>query len=451
MTYNINGKILRVLKNIYSKTRPCVRVNGKCSDFFYSHVGVRQGDILSPLLFTIFINDCEPFLRNNCNGLAILKKFVEENLGEQQAETFLNLLVLLYADDTILLTESEEDMQKVLETVSDYCRSSNLKINCGKTKYMIFSRGKVRNAMSMYINGHVIERVDSFCYLGVVFKYNNTFQLAIKNNVAKAEKAHFKITSETAGHNLSVVSKLHLLDSLIIPIPLYGCEVWGYEHLDHLEIFHRNFLNNLLQVRKGTPNPMVYGELGRMEIRYLVWHRMIGFWKRITLSQTKYSNVIYNCIKSCGKTDLWLEEIQKILIACGIPAVFEYPAEISESHLMRFLKGQLRDAALQTWRTSLNENTLCKTYVLYKSNFGIEKYLINLRQPYRNELSRFRCASFVNAQTRQKILGITETHCLLCNEEGLADEYHLLLVCKSLKSEREKYLTEEFHKYPNLL
>ena len=237
----------------------------------------------------------------------------------------------------------------------------------------------------MYINGHVIERVDSFCYLGVVFKYNNTFQLAIKNNVAKAKKALFKITSETAGHNLSVASKLHLLDLLIIPILLYGCEVWGYGNLDHLEIFHRNFLKNLLQVRKETPNPMVDGELGRVEIRYLVWHRMIGFWKRNTLSQTKYFN-IYNCIKLCGKTDLWLEEIQKILIACGIPAVFEYPAEISESHLMRFLKAQLRDAALQTWRTSLNENTLCKTYVLYKSNFGIKiPYQLETTLPKRIE------------------------------------------------------------------
>ena len=102
--------------------------------------------------------------------------------------------------------------------------------------------------------------------------------------MAKAKKALFKITSETAGHNLSVASKLHLLDSLIIPILLYGCEVWGYENLDHLEIFHQNFLKNLLQVRKGTPNPMVYGELGRVEIRYLVWHRMIGFWKRITVT-----------------------------------------------------------------------------------------------------------------------------------------------------------------------
>ena len=93
-----------------------------------------------------------------------------------------------------------------------------------KQNTCFFSRGKVRNAMSMYINVHVIERVDSFCYLGVVFKYNNTFQLAIKINVAKSKKAFFKITSEAAGHNLSVVSKLHFIDSLIIPILLYDAK-----------------------------------------------------------------------------------------------------------------------------------------------------------------------------------------------------------------------------------
>ena len=118
---------------------------------------------------------------------------------------------------------------------------------------------------------------------------------------------------------------------------------------------------------------------------------------------------------------------------------------------MIFLKAQLRDAAIQSWRTSVNENTLCKTYFLYKSNYGIEKYLVNLRQPYRNELSRFRCASFVNAHTRQKVLGTTETRCLLSNEQVLTDEYNLLLVCKRIKSEREKHLAEEFHKKLNML
>ena len=60
------------------------------------------------------------------------------------------------------------------------------------------------------------------------------------------------------------------------------------------------------------------------------------------------------------------------------------------------------------------------------------------------------CASNANAHTRQKLLGTTETHCLLCNEKGLPDEYHLNLVCESLKSEREKYW-RKFYKYPNIL
>ena len=450
VAHNINGKILRILKNIYSKTA-CVRVNGKCSDFFDCKVGVRQGDILSPLLFTIFINDFEPFVRSHCNGLTLLKNFIEKNLGEQQTETLVNLLVLLYADDTIILTESEDDMQKTLDVVSDYCRSSNLKINCGKTKYMIFSRGKVRKAQSMYINGHVIERVDNFCYLGVVFKYNNTFQIAIKNNVTKAKKALFETTSELIGHYLSVVAKLHLFDSLITPILLYGCEVWGYKNLVQLEVFHRNFLKTVLQTRRGTPNPMVYGELGRLEIRFLVWQRMIGFWKRLSSAPNKYSNLLYKCIKSSEMTDPWLEGIQNILIECGIPAVFAYPEEIPEEHLMRFVKAQLRDVAIQSWRTSLRENTLCRTYSLYKFNYGIEQYLLNLRQPYRSELSRFRCASLVNAQTRQKLLRTPETRCLLCNEKVLADEYHLLLVCKRVSAERKEYLEVEFHEYPSLL
>ena len=144
--------------------------------------------------------------------------------------------------------------------------------------------------------------------------------------------------------------------------------------LDQLEIFHRNFFNNVLQVRKGTPNPMVYGGLQRLEIRYQLWHIMIGFWKGLISSPTKYSNLLYNCIKSCEKTDIWLEGIQTILIECGVPAIFENPAEKSEPHLTRFLKAQLRDAVIQSWRTSLNENTLCETYFLYKSNYDIKKY-----------------------------------------------------------------------------
>ena len=50
------------------------------------------------------------------------------------------IVAILYADDTIILTESEEDMQKDLTAAYQYCSNFNIRINCSKTEYMIFSR-----------------------------------------------------------------------------------------------------------------------------------------------------------------------------------------------------------------------------------------------------------------------------------------------------------------------
>ena len=62
MAMNINGKILNVIKNMYSKAKSCVKNGGSISDTFTCHSGVRQGENLSPLLFSIFLNDMEQSL-----------------------------------------------------------------------------------------------------------------------------------------------------------------------------------------------------------------------------------------------------------------------------------------------------------------------------------------------------------------------------------------------------
>ena len=236
---------------------------GNCySSCFKCEVDVRQGDNLSPLLFTIFVNDFKAYLQNPCNGLNFLSNSMKSNLDVDE-----KIFALLYADDTIILTESENDIRKASSAAYQYCRNFNIRINCSKTNNMIFSRGKVRKSTVMFINNSPIERVDSFCYLGVVFKYNNTFQLTIKNNVDKAKKALFKLRAETSGHELAIQTKLHLFDSIVLPILTYGCEVWGNELYEQIESFHRNFSRTLLNVRNSTPNAMIYGELGRNEIK----------------------------------------------------------------------------------------------------------------------------------------------------------------------------------------
>ena len=111
----------------------------------------------------------------------------------------------------------------------------------------------------MFVNNSPLERVDSFCYLEVIFKYNNTFQLTIKNKIDKAKKALFKLRAETSGYELAIQTKLHLFDSIILLILTYGCEVWGHELYEQIEIFYRKFLRTLLNVRNSTPNAMIYG------------------------------------------------------------------------------------------------------------------------------------------------------------------------------------------------
>ena len=97
---------------------------------------------------------------------------------------------------------------------------------------MIFSRGKVRKTVPILAEGKELERVDTFCYLGIVFRYNNTFQAAMKYNIDKAKKALFKMETLLGKVDLEIETKLHLFDTMVLPILIYGCEVWGFEEIE---------------------------------------------------------------------------------------------------------------------------------------------------------------------------------------------------------------------------
>ena len=104
----INGTILKVIYNMYENAKSCVKNSNKISDFFACRQGVRQGENLSPVLFAIYLNDFKHFLSSN-SGLSFLDAKIHEEIG-----VFMRLYVLLYADDTIILAESAQDLQSSL-------------------------------------------------------------------------------------------------------------------------------------------------------------------------------------------------------------------------------------------------------------------------------------------------------------------------------------------------
>ena len=87
----LNGKMMSAVKSLYNSVVCCVRINGMKSDYFDLTCGVKQGCILSPLLFNLFVNGC-------ITNLKAQQKGVKLNHGEQVS-------VLAYADDIVILSE----------------------------------------------------------------------------------------------------------------------------------------------------------------------------------------------------------------------------------------------------------------------------------------------------------------------------------------------------------
>lgn len=132
----IDGKFFRVIHNLYVDIKACVSINNETSLFFPSKCGVRQGDNLSPVLFSMFLNDLEDhMIADRIPGITIDSN--NENLF-----IFIKIFILLYADDTVILADNPEAFQNSLNSFSEYCREWKLSVNKTKTKVMIFGARK---------------------------------------------------------------------------------------------------------------------------------------------------------------------------------------------------------------------------------------------------------------------------------------------------------------------
>ena len=158
LCHNIDGKIFKVIFNIYDYAKSCVKAGGKMSMFFSSMSGVRQGENLSPILFSLFLNDLVHFMSNSYNGLSTLSKDVASILNTEDIEVFFKLYLLLYADDTVIFAESPEELQTALDTMQLYCDTWKLQVNTSKTKIVVFYKRKNKaNTFFFIIMGSLLK------------------------------------------------------------------------------------------------------------------------------------------------------------------------------------------------------------------------------------------------------------------------------------------------------
>ena len=198
---------------MYKSVEYCIKMQGGYADPIESFVGLKQGCVLSPLIFNLFIDDIKNIFDNTCDPVHLY-------------DTDLNHM--LYADDLIILSTKSEGLQTCLDKPEAYCIENRLMINIEKSKTMIFNEsGKILKNYTFHVGGAKMELVQNFCYLGLDITASGSFHIAKSNLKDKGIKAMYPLIDTVIKFELKVEQSIDLFKRLISPMLLYGSEIWS--------------------------------------------------------------------------------------------------------------------------------------------------------------------------------------------------------------------------------
>ena len=173
-SFRTNGKCLSVIQSIYVNSKSRIVTAEGSSALFPCNIGVRQGDNLSPLLVTLFLNDLEHFLHQHTPGMNV--DYIDDDIS-----VFLKLFILLYVDDTVIFGENPEVQKQSLNAFQKYCEIWKFTVNTEKSKVMIFSNGRISKNVHFYLNNKELEIISEFKYLGIYLSRSGAFNAAKKH------------------------------------------------------------------------------------------------------------------------------------------------------------------------------------------------------------------------------------------------------------------------------
>ena len=242
------------------------------SEVFECHLGVKQGYLLSPLIFSLLISEVANFIsKNGKHGIQLIPG---------QDEIFL----LLFADDIVLLSSTPTGLQNQINSLVKASCSLGLVVNLEKTKVMVFSKGGHIAETEKWFYLHTeIEIVNSYKYLGYALTTKLSSHVACREYSNKV-KGKILDLMKTVWSLESFDSSLFckLFDCQVKPMLLYASEIWGTTNIHVIETAHLFACKRLLNVCHKTPNNMIYGETGRYPLLIDSTIRSLRFWLKIT-------------------------------------------------------------------------------------------------------------------------------------------------------------------------
>ena len=417
LSFGITGKFFNILRNIYTSDKACIKNGQSCSEFFELNIGVRQGCILSPLLFNLFLSD-------------LAKQF--DTFTEKPKLGNRGINALFWADDLVLFSETKDGLEKLLKTLEDYCKANHLLINTKKTKCMIFNKTGRLMRSPFYLNGVKLEMVRQYKYLGFVLTPSGEISTGLHDLRDRAFKAFMKVKNDLGlCFNQDIPIILHLIDSLVKPILLYASDFWGCLKLPEnnpIENLHMMMCKQILGVQKQTTNLGVLLEIGRTPLRLCAAKFSVKNWERIRLGS---GNEIL--IDSYKVGDIcWDLSIKSLLETNGMLNFYVDDPITEFPFIYKKLYQRLYDGFHESSFGAIRENSSkLRTYALFKEEPGMEKYLIEIKNiAIRQQVTKFRLSNHKLAIETGRYEGLQpdERFCPFC-PNTIEDEAHFLFHC----------------------
>lgn len=295
----INEKLVKIIKKIYEETEVMIKNKQKFTEKFWTRKGVRQGCVMSPLLFNIYMAELEEYFENrNVGGIEIGKVRVWN---------------LAYADDIVIVGKNREALLDMMSTFKRFLGNRKLTLCAEKTKIMVFNRGRKESKETWKWGKERIEEVQEFKYLGFTFNRKGSYGDHIKELYRKGRIAARRVWG--LGERVcrdDFGRRWTLFRYLVQSAMSYGVEIWGWEEKETLEKVMMDYVRWIFRLDFCTPRYIITREL-RMDRLRVGWGLRARRYEEKILEESEAS-ILKNCWREKEKhkwRDIYSKEREK--------------------------------------------------------------------------------------------------------------------------------------------